>query len=177
MYGNKNSLDIFALFRSYLSNPQSDQYYLWKYVKTLRYTEWHYNNCIKFSNSIGAILHTILYYTSLRKLRSYSYKTGIQISMNSFDVGLGIYHYGAIIVNGNARIGKNAVIYPGVVIGQKDGCAPTIGDNCFIGAGSKILGGVKVGNNVTIAPNAVVVKNVQDNAIVGGVPAKVIKLE
>ena len=46
LYGNKNSLDIFALLRSYLSNPQSDQYYSWKYVKTLRYTEWHYNNCI-----------------------------------------------------------------------------------------------------------------------------------
>lgn len=43
------------------------------------------------------------------------------------------------------------------------------------GAGSKILGRVKIGNHVTIAPNAVVVKDVPDYAVVGGVPAKIIK--
>lgn len=41
----------------------------------------------------------------------------------------------------------------------------------------RYLGGVKIGNNVTIAPNAVVVKDVPDNAVVGGVPAKIIKFK
>lgn len=175
LYGNRNSSNIGAWLRGFLSNPQSDQYYIWMYVKTLRKTEYHYNNCLEFKNNIKAALHTFLYYNSLRKLRRYSYKTGIQISMNSFDIGLRIYHYGDIIVNGNARIGKNATIYPGVVIGQKSGNTPRIGDNCFFGAGCKVLGGVKIGNNITIAPNAVVVKDVPDNVTVGGIPASIIK--
>ena len=68
-----------------------------------------------------------------------------------------------------------AAANPGVLIGKIDNKCPIIGHHCFIGAGSKILGGVKIGNNVTIAPNAVVVKDVPDNAVVGGVPAKIIK--
>lgn len=72
-----------------------------------------------------------------------------------------IFHYGSIIVNANAKIGDYSIIYPGVVIG----------------AGSKIMGGVKIGNNVTIAPNAVVVKDVPDNAVVGGIPAKILKIK
>lgn len=81
------------------------------------------------------------------------------------------------MVNQKARIGDYAIIYPGVIIGKKDNKCPVIGHHCFIGAGSKILGGVKIGNNVTIAPNAVVVKDVPDNAVVGGVPAKIIKFK
>ena len=75
-----------------------------------------------------------------------------------------------------AKIGKNCTIYPGVTIGGKigNGC-PTIGDNCFIGLGAKIIGKVNIGDNVIIAPNAVVVKNVASNSVVGGVPAKNIK--
>lgn len=48
-------------------------------------------------------------------------------------------------------------------------------NNCFIGLGSKVLGGITIGNNVYIAPNAVVVKDVEDNCIVGSIPAKIIK--
>ena len=49
------------------------------------------------------------------------------------------------------------------------------GDNVTVYAGAKILGDVRVGNNVIVAANAVVVKDVEDNCIVGGIPAKVIK--
>lgn len=52
---------------------------------------------------------------------------------------------------------------------------PTIGDNVTIYAGAKILGNVTVGDNSIIAANAVVVKDVPANVIVGGVPAKIIK--
>ena len=68
------------------------------------------------------------------------------------------------------------VIYPGVTIGQTShGKVPVIGDNVFIGLGAKVFGDIKIGNNVIIAPNAIVVKDVPDNAVVGGIPAKVIK--
>ena len=49
-----------------------------------------------------------------------------------------------------------------------------IGDNCFLGMNSTIMGGVKIGNNVIVATGAVVTKDVPDNMVVGGVPASVI---
>ena len=51
----------------------------------------------------------------------------------------------------------------------------TIGDNCYIGTGATILGPVTIGNNVTIGAGAVVTKDVSDNVIVAGVPAKIVK--
>lgn len=110
-------------------------------------------------------------------MRQLSWKLGFQFCENVFGAGVNIYAYGTIIINPGARIGKNCTIYPGVTVGGRayDGC-PTIGDNVFIGLGAKVLGKVNVGNNVIIAPNAVVVKDVPDNAIVAGVPAKIIKI-
>lgn len=55
--------------------------------------------------------------------------------------------------------------------------APQIGDNCFIGAGAKIFDNICIGDNVTVAQNAVVTKDVPENCIVGGVPAKIIKMK
>jgi serine O-acetyltransferase len=54
--------------------------------------------------------------------------------------------------------------------------APTIGNRVDIGAGAKILGRITVGNDVIIGANAVMVRDVPDFAVVGGVPAKVIKI-
>lgn len=113
------------------------------------------------------------------KLRCLSYKTGIQIPPNACGPGLQIWHYGYIIINQSTHIGKNLTIYPGVEIGHKipGGGCPKIGNNVFIGAGAKVFGNIKIGNNVTIASNAVVLKDIPDNAVVGGVPAKIIKFK
>lgn len=74
-----------------------------------------------------------------------------------------------IIISHNAVIGKNCCIYHQVTIGEAneniDG-APIIGDNCFIGAGAKIIGNIKIGNNVKIGANCVVTKDVPDNATI-----------
>jgi serine O-acetyltransferase len=111
------------------------------------------------------------------KMRKLSWKLGFQFFENVLGPGVKIYAYGTIIINPGVKIGKNCTIYPGVTIGGKveNGC-PIIGDNCFIGLGVKILGGIKIGDNCYIAPNAVVVKDVESNSIVGGVPAKFLKL-
>ena len=58
---------------------------------------------------------------------------------------------------------------------MKDGRKPKILNNVTICCGAKVLGGITIGNNAVIGANAVVVKDVPDNAIVGGVPAKIIK--
>lgn len=80
-----------------------------------------------------------------------------------------------IIVHLKARIGENAVIWQQVTIGSSGGGTPIIGDNCKIGAGAKILGGVTIGNNVFIGANAVVTKDVPDNAVVVGAPQRIIE--
>ena len=77
-----------------------------------------------------------------------------------------------VFISGSAKIGANAVIFHQVTIGSntlidsKGIGAPIIGDNCYIGAGAKIIGNVTIGDNCRIGANAVVVKDVPDNSIV-----------
>ena len=91
-----------------------------------------------------------------------------------FDQGLVIMHPIGVVINSKVRGGKNIIIESGVVIGDEKGQAPRLGDNIFIGAGAKIIGGITVGNNVKIGANAVVVKDLPSNVTAVGIPAKVI---
>lgn len=75
------------------------------------------------------------------------------------------------------KIGRHCFINQQVTIGYKGDKAPEIGDNVQITCGAKVLGGVKIGNNVTIGANAVVVKDIPDNALAAGVPARVIRID
>ena len=109
------------------------------------------------------------------KLKKLSLKTHIQIPVGTkIDKGFYIGHLGRIIINPETNIGKNMNITTGVVIGRvntgkKEGC-PTIGNEVWIGANSVIVGKIKIGNNVLIAPNAYVNFDVPDNSIVIGNP-------
>ncbi len=92
--------------------------------------------------------------------------------------GLYIGHYGGIYI-GAVKMGKNCNISIGNVIGwagwgtAREGL-PEFGDNVYIGPSAKIFGKIKIGNNVAIGTNAVVTKDVPDNAVVVGIPAKII---
>lgn len=91
-----------------------------------------------------------------------------------FDKGFVIMHPVGVVINSKVRGGKNIVIESGVVIGDEKGQAPCLGNNIFIGAGAKIIGGVTIGDNVKIGANAVVVKDLPSNVTAVGIPAKVI---
>lgn len=112
-------------------------------------------------------------------LKHYEYKFHIRIAPSTV-IGCGLYigHFGDIGVNPQTIIGENCNISQGVSIGRasrgKRQGTPVIGDNVFIGPGAKIFGRVHVGNNVAIGANCVVTKDVPDNAVVVGVPGKVI---
>lgn len=127
------------------SNPISEQKYIWLYIKALRYVEYYQNT------SRGTISKFLMLWW-LRKLRKYSHITSFQIPPNVCGKGLTIWHWGPIIINPAAKIGNYCTLYPGVLIGHKypGNGAAIIGDNVFIGAGTKIIGPVKIGNNVTI---------------------------
>ena len=92
--------------------------------------------------------------------------------------GVILKHNGlGVVIHPNAIIGENTQIYQNVSIaGRNNRGTPTIGKNVFIGCGACILGGVKIGDNVTIGANAVVLDDIPDNAVVVGVPAKIVKI-
>lgn len=109
----------------------------------------------------------------------YLYKFGIKVSYKC-KVGPGFYigHFGGIFVNYEAVIGRNCNISQGVTIGQvnrgkRKGC-PIIGDNVYIGSGAKLIGKVRIGNNVAIGANCVVTRDVPDNSVVVGIPCRII---
>lgn len=111
--------------------------------------------------------------------KHYRIKFGISIPYNT-EIGAGFYigHYGGIVVNERARIGRNCNISHGVTIGQTNrgerAGVPVIGNDVYLGPGSVIIGAVKVGNGSAVGANAVVTRDLVDNAIAVGIPAKVI---
>ena len=92
------------------------------------------------------------------------------------DIGGGflIQHGFATIITAE-RIGKNAKIFQQVTIGYNEDKLPILGDDVEVCCGAKVIGGVIVGNNVTIGAQTLVIKDVEDNVVVGGVPARVLK--
>jgi len=115
-------------------------------------------------------------------LNHYSYKLGISIPFRT-KIGRGFYigHFGGIVVNVRSKIGKNCNISHAVTIGEsnrgKRKGFPSIGDNVFIGPGARVIGNIKIGNNVSIGANAVVTNDVPDNAVVVGIPGKIISFD
>lgn len=122
--------------------------------------------------------------TVLRKFLSIVYKllykfvqiiTGIELPCEvPIGKGLVIEHSGGIVVSGFASMGDGCRIRNGVVIGLarvEHPCAPQLGHYVDVGSGAKLLGDIKIGNNVLIGANAVVISDVPDNSIAVGVPA------
>ena len=124
-------------------------------------------------------LKILFYPISKGILRHYKYKFGISIPFIT-EIGCGFYigHFGGIEINSRTVVGKKCNISQGVTIGKKNRGenrgSPIIGDNVYIGPGAKIFGNVKIGNNVAIGANCVVTKDVPDNAVIVGVPGKII---
>lgn len=133
-----------------------------------RFGRWRYGVRPALLRKLFSLLYKVLY-------KGVQIITGIELPC---EVPIGknfvIEHSGGIVVSGFARFGDNCRIRNGVVIGLsrvQDPCAPQFGDNVDIGAGAKVLGPIRIGNNVLIGANAVVLTDVPDNCIAVGVPA------
>jgi serine O-acetyltransferase len=102
--------------------------------------------------------------------------TGIVLPFTT-EIGKGLFisHFGNIIISHKVIIGDYCNISHEVTIGQSgrggEQKTPIIGDRVYIGPGAKIFGDIKIGNNVAIGANAVVNKDLPDNAVAVGVPA------
>ena len=103
--------------------------------------------------------------------------TGIEIHPGA-KIGkrLFIDHGMGIVIGETATIGNDCTIYHGVTLGgtgkDKKKRHPDVGNNVMIGCGAKILGPIKIGDNVKIGANAVVLKDIEKNNTVVGIPAK-----
>lgn len=97
------------------------------------------------------------------------------------EIGLGVFidHGTGVVIGETAVVGDNVTIYQGVTLGgtgkHKGKRHPTIGNNVLIGAGAKVLGPFKVGDNAKVAANAVVLEEVPADSTAVGVPARIVK--
>ena len=115
--------------------------------------------------------------------------TGIEIHPGAkLGKNLFIDHGMGVVIGETSEVGDNVTIYHAVTLGgsspsidsekqRHEKRHPTIGHDVVIGSGAQIIGPVKVGNNSRIAANAVVVKDVPENATMVGIPAKAVKLD
>lgn len=146
----------------------NEVWYIYHYILHLRYIDYYKNKNI------------LLYLWHFYFYKRLGFKLKITIYPGTIEGGLRIYHVGDFIhVGPNVRIGRNCTLLPGVVFGNKTEKLVLdkviVGNNCYFGLGVKILGPVKIGNNVIVGANAVVTKDIPDNSIVGGIPARIIK--
>lgn len=147
---------------------KTEQYWLRRFMRNLRKEEYY-----TFHRP-----NKLLKYYYQRKKNRLGRKLGFFIPAGCFDSGLKIYHYGSIIVNPKARIGKNCTIHGNCCIGSKGTLpddSPVIGDHVDIGQNAQILGGITIANGVKIGASAVVTKSVTEpNVTVVGIPGKII---
>ena len=150
----------------------SENAHIYRYLRTLRFLEYCTNTSSFF------------YRRLLRPLIRYRYRRlglryNMAIQINCVGYGLRIMHIaggGGAIINCKS-MGNYCGVNSGVIIGTDGGAdiKPIIGNHVAFGPGAKVFGTVTIGNNVFVAANSVVTKDVPDNCIVGGIPAKYIK--
>ena len=136
---------------------------------------FQYSYCLRHAQHAGNKLSRFFWESVLRLMM---YHSGIQIpSKTKIGPGLQFGHWGTIVVNPSTTIGRNFAIAHGCLIGNAQGKrkgVPLLGDNVIMNANSMIVGNVKIGNNVLLAPGAFVNFDVPDNSIVIGNPGKII---
>lgn len=146
----------------------NEQCAAYSYVHTLRMTEYHLNTH-----------HKVRFHLYRWRLSRLGLRLGLRVNLNTCGKGLNIIHLaggGGAIINCKS-MGDYCRIQSGVVIGNVGDAEhkPVIGNHVRFGLGCKVYGKITIGDNATILPNAVVTHDVPANAIVGGIPAKVIK--
>ena len=108
--------------------------------------------------------------------------TGIEIHPAA-NIGKGFFidHGMGVVIGETSEIGDYVTLFQGVTLGgtgkERGKRHPTLGNHVVVGAGAKILGGIRIGDNVKVGANSVVLKSVPPNSTVIGVPARIIKSE
>jgi len=137
-------------------------------VTIYRFGQWTRSR----KSKIVRIFFSLLYWPAFAVI---TVVTGINLPPTAkIGPGLRIWHFGCIVLHPNVVIGGNCDIRHDVTIGNRQDYddVPVIGSNVNIGAGARVIGRIRIGNNVMIGANAVVLRDVPDNHIAVGNPAK-----
>ena len=161
---NGISLDISYYIKLIYGNVPSRSF---RYLKSLRKYEYYLNT------------HGLLRFWYRFINRRIGAKYNVAIAPNTVGYGLKLPHLELGVIINCTSMGNYCTVNSGVVLGNKGpgmkDQKPVVGDNVNFCVGSKAIGKIKIGNNVMVAPNAVVTKDIPDNCIVGGIPASIIK--
>lgn len=164
----KEKIDIDYRFNKAFQGGQLSKEFLngfeWKYIKCYRKFQVNQRNIWE------------KYYK--KKLKKLENKTGLSFENNcSIGDGFIVGHWGRIVINGSVQFGNQFFVTHGVTIGRdvrgKRKGVPTFGDRVCVRANSTVVGNVKIGNDVLIAPNTFVNFDVPDHSIVIGNPASI----
>ena len=148
---------------------------IWHWQKLLRKSEYWFNNRHR------SPLHYLRFLWIYRRKNNAGRRLGIEISENTFDVGLKIHHEGNIVVNGNATVGRNCILHGTNCIGNRgvgEGTfdTPVIGDNVDFGVGACAIGGITIASDTIVGAGAVVVKSsLEPGVTLVGVPARPVR--
>ena len=159
--------DQLALGRKQDARPRLFGDEIWKFEILLRKVEYDLN-CRR------GVMGKLIGKWHKMRFHRLSVRLGFTIPPNVFGPGLSIPHYGTIVVHGNVRAGKNCRLQEGVTIGATNGGheAAVIGDNCYFGSGAKVIGAVRIADDVAVGANAVVTKDIAESGVTwAGAPA------
>lgn len=149
----------------------------WHWYMRFKHPEIHYQRVLRrveyYASSANALTRIAWSFARLYLARL-SVQTGISIPPGVFGRGLAIAHYGSIVVNDKARVGKYCRIHSATNIGIGKNGAPIIGDFVYIGPGAVISGGIQIGSRSAVGANAVLLTDIPPQSIAVGVPAKAI---
>ncbi len=152
------------------ARSRAEVYFLYsgyRAVRAYRLANWFYRHDMKF----------IARWIS----QSSRHRTGIEIHPGA-TIGRGLFidHGMGVVIGETAEIGDNCTLYQNVTLGgtgKHEGKRhPTLGNNVLVGAGAKVLGPFRIGDNARIAAGAVVLSEVPANATAVGVPAQIVKV-
>jgi serine O-acetyltransferase len=156
--GEKGSTNFFKLYCKTIFKPEK------RFILLHRICEFHLNTG-----------HRFMYYIVKYLKYKHALKLGFSIPENVADEGLQLPHYGTIIINKNARLGKHCRIHACVNIGASGGSlkGPQIGDYVYFAPGAKVYGDIQIASRIAIAANAAVGKSfLTSDKLIGGIPAK-----
>lgn len=157
-YVGKENLGIKALFKNYFFNPG------------FKFTFW-FRIASHSRNPLLVFVAKIQHYRFRRK-----YMLDIPIGT---DIGYGFFigHGQSVVINPTVKIGNNVNFSQFTSVGANHGKGAVIGDNVYIGPNVCIVEDVNIGSNVKVGAGAVVVKDIPNNVVCAGVPAKVLKTD
>lgn len=163
----KNQKLYHLLYICLLADPE---WLRWRYIKNMRKATYYQN---LYTSGHKSAIFLMALYTLRRNILGN--KLGFEIGPAEIGPGLMIYHNGPIVIHGGTKIGTGCILHGDNCIGNNgnDNYTPVIGDSVDIGVGAKILGNIRIANDIKVGAGAVVVHSFEEPGItIAGVPAR-----